>query len=285
MPVTQTLTLFRCIVRTPFLILLLLAGCDRQVDNQTSDSPNVLRLATTTSTRDSGLLDHLVPEFERKHNCHVDVVAVGTGAALKLGEAGDADVILVHARDAEEQFMRAGHGVRHEEFMENEFLVLGPNADPASIHGTSPGEAFGRIAAGEYSFVSRGDDSGTHKREQAIWDEAGGLTPWKGYIESGQGMGPTLIMADELQAYVLVDRGTFLRFQSKIDLVASVSGSPLLRNPYAVIAVHPERHRGVNGTLANEFIEFLIVPKTQQGIAAYRVNGERLFSPTHLPGE
>lgn len=166
-------------------------GCAAQSEAPPSDSSQALRLATTTSLRDSGLLDQLLPDFERRHHCRVDVVAVGTGAALKLGELGDADVVLVHARDVEIKFMEAGHGIRHEEFTENAFLILGPPSDPARIRGRTPGEALQQIAAGKYPIVSRGDDSGTHKREQKLWENAGGMSPWQNYLESGQGMGPT----------------------------------------------------------------------------------------------
>lgn len=248
-----------------------------------SDSAGVMRLATTTSVRDSGLLEELLPRFEEAHNCRVDVVAVGTGAALKLGEAGDVDVVLVHARDAEDGFMGAGHGIRHEEFMQNEFLLLGPASDPAGVRGKTPSDAFRAIAAGGHKFLSRGDESGTHQREISLWKAAGGLVPWEKYIESGQGMGATLVMADELEAYVLTDRGTSLNFRERIELEPLVADSPELRNPYAVMIVNPETHQRVNAELAEAFVEFLLTPETQQAIGAYRIGGEKLFQPTRLP--
>ncbi len=242
-----------------------------------------MRLATTTSLRDSGLLDTLLPKFEQKFHCRVDVVAVGTGAAIKLGEAGDADVLLVHARDAEVAFMNAGHGSRHEEFMYNEFLILGPATDPARIRELSPLDALKQIAVSRHPFVSRGDDSGTHQRERELWNKAGGLRSWADYLESGQGMGPTLMMADELQGYVLTDQGTYLNFRQKVDLVPLVANSPLLRNPYAVIVVNPQKHEHVNATLANALAEFLIDPETQRDIGDYRIGNQTLFQPTRLP--
>jgi tungstate transport system substrate-binding protein len=271
-------TFLRVIPAVIALALLLPAGCQR-------GSQGVLRLATTTSVRDSGLLNELLPHFERENNCRVDVIAVGTGAALKLGEAGDADVVLVHARDAEDAFLAAGHGTRREEFMVNHFVLLGPPDDPAGVRGSDPAEALRKIARADQRFVSRGDDSGTHKREQALWQAAGGRPEWQGYVESGQGMGATLVMADEKHAYTLADQGTYLKFKKKIDLVSLLPPSPRLRNPYSVIAVNPQRHKGVNARLAGAFIEFLIAPATQRRIAEYKVAGQQLFRPTRLADE
>jgi tungstate transport system substrate-binding protein len=268
------------------LALAGLAGCGRPAADNTSDNSaeivappsggQVLRLATTTSTRDSGLLDVLLPVFERASGCRVDVVAVGTGAALQLGEAGDADVVLVHARQAEEAFVQAGHGVRHEEFMFNDFVLLGPEQDPAQIRGADPAAALAKIAAAGAVFLSRGDDSGTHKREMGLWAEAGLQPDWDGYLEVGQGMGPTLIMADEKQGYVLADRGTYLHFRDKVQLVPLSGPAAGLRNPYAVITVNPEKHQKINAPLAEAFVDFLISGPAQQLIADYRVAGQPL---------
>jgi tungstate transport system substrate-binding protein len=267
--------------------LMLLQGCSGNVEAPASNAPagpatEVLRLATTTSTRDSGLLDELLPVFESSRDCRVDVVAVGTGAALKLGEAGDADVVMVHARKSEEAFMEANHGVRHEEFMYNDFVLLGPQDDPALIRDIDPVEALTRIAERGQRFVSRGDDSGTHKRELSLWEQSGGRPEWEDYIESGQGMGPTLIMADEKQAYVLADMGTYLNFRDKIELVPLAAPAENLRNPYAVIVVNPDKHEKVNDKLANALVDFLIADDAQRLIAGYQVAGQQLFYPTRI---
>ena len=244
---------------------------------------SVLRLAVTTSTRDSGLLDALVPVFERQHNARVDVIAAGTGKALKLGEAGDVDVVLVHARAAEDAFMAAGHGVRREEVMYNTFEILGPADDPAGVRGFAAADALQKVASGKHRFVSRGDDSGTHKRERSLWDAGGGRPDWNDYIESGQGMGATLIMADQMNAYVLTDRGTYLRFRRKINLVGMVTGSPELRNVYGVLQVNPAKHARINGPLAESFVSFLLGSQAQRLIGDFTVDGERLFHPLNLP--
>ena len=255
---------------------LMLAGCSK-------DSPTpVLRLATTTSTRDSGLLDRLLPAFESKHDCRVDVVAVGTGAALQLGEQGDADVLIVHAREAEQAFMRAGHGTRHEEFMVNHFAVLGPADDPAGIEDRSVEEALQRIVASDEPFFSRGDNSGTHQREELLWERVEGRPIFQQYLQTGRGMGPTLIMANEKQGYVLTDMGTYLKFKYKIDLIPLVEGGEKLRNPYAVITVNPAKSEMINGSLAAALLDYLISTDAQQTIDDYRLSGQQLFRATRL---
>jgi len=264
---------------------LLLAGCTDQTDPMRPSRELVLRLAVTTSTRDSGLLDTLVPIFEEKYAARVDVIAVGTGAALKLGEAGDVDVVLVHAREAEDAFMAAGHGVRREDVMYNTFEIVGPADDPAGVRGMEPGPALKEIAAKGQPFVSRGDNSGTHQREQKLWAEAKGRPEWDQYIESGQGMGITLTMADQLNAYVLTDRGTYLRLKGKTRLVTLVSSSDRLRNPYGIIVVNAEKHRHIHSQLAQAFTDFMIAPATQQLIRDYKIDGEQLFHPLRLREE
>lgn len=258
---------------------ILVLGC---AGKEGQPAKRVLRLATTTSTRDSGLLDKLLPDFEKSNRCRVDVVAVGTGAALKLGEAGDADVVMVHARKAEEAFMEAKHGVRHEEFMYNDFTLLGPKDDPAKIRDVDPVEALKKVAAGKHKFVSRGDDSGTHKRELSLWEKAAVEPTWDDYIESGQGMGPTLAMADELRGYILADMGTYLNFREIIDLVPLAASAESLRNPYAAMVVNPDKHEKIDVELANALVDFLISEETQQRIADYRIAGQQLFYPTRL---
>ena len=251
------------------------AACGKSKDGKSK----VLRLATTTSTRDSGLLDSLVPLFEKQQRCRVDVIAVGTGKAIKLGSAGDVDVVLVHARAAEEAFMAAGHGARRENVMYNNFEILGPADDPAAIKSEEATAALAKIAAGGHRFVSRGDDSGTHKRELSLWKSAGGRPEWKDYIDVGQGMGATLTMADEMRAYVLVDRGTYLKFRAKIDLVPLARVTEILHNPYGIMTVNPAKHTAINADLANAFVDFMISPPARQLIAEYRVEGEQLFHP------
>ncbi len=271
------------------LVGLLFAACTR---TQTpSEKPRgVLRLATTTSTQDSGLLDVLIPIFQRQQKCRVDVVAVGTGAALKLGEAGDMDVLLVHARAAEDAFMGAEHGIRREEVMFNYFEILGPPGDPAGTRGVGPATALQRIASGRHRFVSRGDDSGTHKREVKLWEQCGSFPgrrrpEWGQYVESGQGMGATLVMADQMGAYVLTDHGTYLKFKHKIGLRPLVTSSERLRNPYGVIVVNPRKHPRVNVGLARAFADFMMSRRAQEIIRDYKFEGERLFYPLGLPGE
>ncbi|MCA9322055.1 MAG: substrate-binding domain-containing protein, partial [Planctomycetes bacterium] len=256
----------------------LFVGCD---DDGGRDSDRVLRLATTTSTRDSGLLDVLLPPFERAEACRVDVVAVGTGAALRLGASGDADAVLVHARAAEEAFVAAGHARRHEEFMTNGFLILGPANDPAGIRGLAPDAAMRRLAEAEATFVSRGDDSGTHKRELALRAQAG-VDVWPGLVESGQGMGASLLMADEMRAYVLCDSGTWANMANRSSLEVMVVKHPSLANPYAIMPVSRDRHDGVHEDLANRLADYLISAAAQTLIRDYEVGGQRLFEPTRL---
>ncbi|MCH2114204.1 MAG: substrate-binding domain-containing protein [Pirellulales bacterium] len=246
-----------------------------------------LKVGTTTSARDSGILDQLLPPFEARQHVRVDVIAVGTGKALKLGEAGDVDVLLVHAREAEDAFMEAGHGTRREDVMENRFELLGPATDPAAIRGMDAPAAMQRIAAGRFSFVSRGDDSGTYKRELLLWKVSGTEPDWPKYIESGQGMGATLTIADELAAYVLTDRATWLNFRNKVDLVPLATQTAKLRNPYGVIVVNSKKktNKGaaVRAEMANALVDYLTSRDAQKIIADFRLAGEALFVPLHLP--
>ena len=248
-----------------------------------SNASSILRLASTTSARDSGLFDVLLPVFEEANACRVDLIAVGTGAALKLGEAGDVDAVLCHAPSAEKAFMRAGHGVRHESLMHNFFVVAGPADDPAGVKGNDVIAGLRKIAAGNHRFVSRGDDSGTHKRELTLWEMAGGRPEWSSYIESGQGQGPTNVMADEMNAYVLTDEGTWLKQSGNFQLVPLVTGADELRNPYAVMVVNSEKHPSVNVILANALVDFLISECAQSLIAEYQINGHNLFQPARMP--
>lgn len=241
-----------------------------------------LILATTTSTADSGLLDYLLPDFEAIYNVNVDVIAVGTGQALKLGEAGDADVVLVHARELEDAFVEAGYGMNRQDAMYNDFIIIGPADDPAGIKGMKEAaQAFARIAETKATFISRGDDSGTHVKENSIWAEAGIKPEGDWYVSAGQGMGAVLTMANEQMVYTLADRGTYLaRTMEGIDLVILVEGDPILFNPYGVIAVNPELHPDVNYDLAMAFIEWLTSVEVQLKISQFvHPSGEVLFYP------
>lgn len=247
---------------------------------------NRLILATTTSTEDSGLLDYLLPEFEADYNVEVDVIAVGTGQALKLGEDGNADVLLVHARAREDAFMDAGHGIRREDVMYNDFVIIGPHADPAGIQGVEFAvDAFIKIREAQAIFISRGDDSGTHTKEKVIWQAADIEPSGQWYVSAGQGMGAVLTMSNEQQAYTLSDRATYLaRKDEGLDLVVLVEGDPILFNPYGVIAINPEKNPAIQWDLANQFIDWLVSVPTQGKIALYGKDqfGQPLFVPESL---
>lgn len=275
--------------RSPLALLLLLtillvSGCaSRPAFDAPAGPPQELMLATTTSTADSGLLDAILPDFEARYNATVSVIAVGTGQALKLGEDANADVVLVHSRAAEDAFMEAGHGVRREDVMYNDYVILGVPADSAGIGGmTDAAAAVARLAQSEAPFVSRGDDSGTHKKEIQIWKKAGIEPSGDWYISAGQGMGAVLTMANEQEAYTLSDRGTYLaRTLEGTDLVVLVEGDPTLFNPYGVIAVNPEKNVNIKGELADQFIDWLISVSAQEMIGEYGVDtfGSPLFTP------
>ncbi len=238
---------------------------------------------STTSTQNSGLLDAILPAFEAETGIDVRVVAVGTGQALKNAANGDGDVVLVHARAAEEKFVAAGFGIDRRDVMYNDFVLLGPGADPAGITGLRDAPAaLRRIAAAKAPFVSRGDDSGTHRKELALWEEAGvdaraASGTW--YRETGSGMGATLNTAVSMGAYVMSDRATWVSFRNRGDFAVLVEGDPRLFNQYGVMLVNPARHSRVKVTQAWAFIEWLTGPEGQAAIARYRINGEPLFHP------
>jgi len=240
-------------------------------------------LATTTSTADSGLLDFILPVFEEQSGVKVDVIAVGTGQALELGKNGDADVLLVHARASEDEFMAADDGIRREDVMYNDYIIVGPADDPAGIKGKGKAtKAFELLAETESTFVSRGDDSGTHKKELAIWKEAGIEPSGDWYVSAGQGMGDVLVMANEQLAYTLSDRATYLAVKLQgNELEIMVEGDPFLFNPYGVIAVNPDKNPNIKNDLANEFIDWLVSLETQQLISTFGVDqfGAPLFTP------
>ncbi len=252
-----------------------------------AEETRTLTLATTTSTENSGLLGYLLPFFEEEYNTEVEVIAVGTGQALQIGEDGNADVLMVHARSLEDAFMDAGHGVRREDLMYNDFVIVGPRDDPAGIEGTTDAAAaFAQIAEAEATFISRGDESGTHTKEKTIWSAAGVEPSGDWYIAAGQGMGAVLTMADEQEGYTLSDRATYLaRTLEGTDLVILTEGDPILFNPYGVIAVNPDKSPEINAELANQFIDWLISVPTQEKIAEFGVEqfGSPLFTPDSEP--
>ena len=255
-----------------------LASCGGDGEPSTAPATGTMILATTTSTRDSGLLDVLVPDFERGSECRVKTVAVGSGDALKLGERGDADVLLVHSPAAEEAFMREGHGASRLAVMHNDFVLVGPPADPARIADAADAPAaLRRIARAREPFASRADDSGTNVKELEIWEKAGIRPRGAWYVETGQGMGETLTIADQKRAYTLSDRGTFLATKN-LDAKVLVEGGAELRNPYHVIVV---RHEGTNSACANAFSTWISTPRTQRTIARFGAAeyGEPLFFP------
>jgi tungstate transport system substrate-binding protein len=269
-----------------------LAGCSSVLGGGGGDRAGVagetLTLTTTTSTYDTGLLDALNEPFQEMYDVTVDSVAQGTGAALETASNGDSDVVMVHARSLEDQFMRNGYGVNRRDLMFNDFVIVGPEGDPAGIEGMdSAAEAFATIAESESTFISRGDNSGTHTKELVIWEEAG-VEPGGGwYQEAGQGMGAVLNLASQQGAYTLADRGTFLSMQDEIDLVILVQGPieggpELLSNPYGILAVNPAVHDNVNYDLAMAYIGYVTSPQGQQVIEDYTANGQQLFFPRAL---
>ncbi len=242
-----------------------------------------ITLGSTTSTANSGLIDHLLPLFTARTGIAVRVVVVGSGAALRLGERGDADVLLVHDRAAEDDFIAQGFGTQRREVMYNDFIIVGPAADPAGIRGTREApEALAALAKAGVPFISRGDSSGTHRAELRLW-RAAGIDPRRGagdwYFETGSGMGATLNIAAATNAYALTDRGTWLAFENRGDLVIAVEGDARLHNPYGVMLVNPARHPHVKRAEAMAFIDWLTGAEGQAAIAAFTIGGEQAFVP------
>jgi tungstate transport system substrate-binding protein len=260
--------------------VVLAGGCSK-------GQPTTLVLATTTSTQDSGLLNFLLPKFDKQYNHKTKTIAVGTGEAIKMGERGDADVILVHALAAEEAFVKAGFGLERVQVMYNDFVIIGPKADPAGIKGDkSAVNAFKKIAAsgaaGKAVFVSRGDGSGTNLEEIALWKKAGidpKGKPW--YISTGQGMGETLTIANQKQGYTLSDRATYVTREDTLQLPILVEGDPSLYNLYGVEVVNPAKHPNItlNTVGAGDFVQFLTSKEGQALIGSYKVKGVQLFHP------
>ena len=272
-------------------VLAVAMGCTARGTGAQATAPlppqERLRVATTTSLYDTGLWGYLEPIFEEQYDVELDVLYAGTGIALEYGRRGDVDVIAVHSRSREETYVAEGYGVERVPFAYNYFLVVGPADDPAGIKGMSPEDAFKKlIEDGTASFISRGDDSGTHGKEKAIWQGAGydyetvqNAGEW--YIETGRGMGPTLLMASEKQGYTLTDMGTFLSYKGQIDLVPIVDEGAILLNVYSVIAGNPEANPKVNSEMADKMVDFLTSPEIQELIGDYGIEeyGMTLFNP------
>ena len=265
------------------------AGCAGLGSTREGTRPEVvgetLTLTTTTSTYDTGLLDAIHPDFEAMYGVSVDAVAQGTGAALETARNGDSDVVIVHARGLEDEFLRDGHGVNRRNLMFNDFVLVGPESDPAGIEGMESAiGALTAIAESETTFVSRGDNSGTHARELDLWAAAATDPGGEWYQETGAGMGEALNVADQQGAYTLSDRGTFIAQRSRLDLVVLVQGPieggpEILANPYGIMAVNPGVHEGVNYDLAMAYIGWITSPDAQAAIADYESDGEQLFFP------
>jgi len=246
-----------------------------------AQNDKVLRLSTTTSTENSGLLTYLLPSFEAKTGLKVNVISVGTGKALELGKNGDVDVTLVHARALEDKFVAEGWGIDRRDVMYNDFIVVGPVADPARVKGERDViAAFKKIAAGNVKFISRGDNSGTDVMEKGYWQTAGAKPAGTNYVSAGLGMGEVLNMAAEIGAYTLTDRATYGAYKAKTGLAIVVEGDKRMFNPYGIIAVNPARHKGINYKGAKQLIEWMTSSEGQAKIAAFKPAGEQLFFPS-----
>jgi tungstate transport system substrate-binding protein len=272
---------------TLLLLVFLLIACSQSPDSgkvveaQDPDKKFII-LATTTSTQDSGLLDVLIPKFEEQTRYRVKTIAVGTGEALAMGRRGDADVLLTHAAAKEKELIVDGSAINRQVVMHNDFLIAGPEDDPAQVQGSNSGaESVAKIAKEQARFVSRGDNSGTHIREMTLWEAANIEPEGAWYISSGQGMGATLLIADQKQAYLLTDRGTYLAFKKRLDLVVHVEEDPLFLNIYSVMQVNPERFENVNDVGAAAFSQFLRGDEAQEIIRTFGVEeyGQPLFFP------
>jgi tungstate transport system substrate-binding protein len=248
-----------------------------------------ITVASTTSTENSGLFGHLLPMFQEETGIEVRVVAVGTGQAIELARNGDADVLFVHHKPSEEQFVADGFGVERHEVMYNDYVIVGPASDPAGIKGSKDAvDAMAKIAEAEAPFASRGDDSGTHKAELALWEEtgtdvAGASGTW--YRETGSGMGPTLNTAAGMDAYALTDRGTWLSFENPQNLEILVEGDPRLFNQYGIILVNPEKHPHVKADLGQKFVDWVVSDEGQQAIGDFKINGQQAFFPNAKSGQ
>jgi ABC-type tungstate transport system permease subunit/ABC-type tungstate transport system substrate-binding protein len=258
-----------------YLLLVLITVSSSAIANT-----EILRLAITHTTENSGLMSILNPVFEKDNDVKINVITVGSGQALRLGEQGDVDVLLTHAPEDEKQFVQSGYGLKRHPIMHNDFILVGPENDPANIkQATSLADAFNNFITSKVNFISRGDDSGTHKKELSIWKDNNIEPEGDWYIQAGTGMGAVLMLANEQQAYTLTDRGTYLAFQDRLNLKLLLQGDALLHNPYHAIVVNPEKHSHVNFILAEKYIAFLKSKRIQKLISEYKINGEQLFYP------
>ncbi len=268
------------------VLSLIFSGCTRTPPEEAPEqieNPSFI-LATTTSTQDSGLLDDLLPVFTEDTGIEAKVVAVGTGKALQMGVDGEADVLLVHAKAAEEAFVANGDGLKRFDVMYNDFVVIGPKSDPAGVSEKAPNnviDAFTAIRETQTAFVSRGDDSGTHKKELSIWDSIGTIPSGDWYVSAGKGMGDVIQMANEMLGYTLTDRATYLSMAQGIEIIPLVEGDERLFNQYGVIAVNPEKNEMINAEGAQAFIDWILSEKAQELIGEYGISeyGEPLFVP------
>jgi tungstate transport system substrate-binding protein len=267
--------------RFSFLALAVLSGAIASFTTASAQDRSIV-VASTTSTQDSGLFGYLLPIFKAKTGIEVKVIAQGTGQALDTARRGDADVVFVHAKSQEEKFLAEGFGVKRFDVMYNDFVLIGPNSDPAGVKGKDIETALKTIQARAAPFVSRGDKSGTHSAELALWKQAGiDITAAKGswYREIGQGMGAALNTAGAMNAYVLSDRGTWISFKNRGDLEIAVEGDKRLFNQYGVMLVNPEKYPSVKKELGQTFVDWLVSPEGQAAIAGYKIDGQQLFFP------
>jgi len=271
------------------LIAALLASALGLASGPPAAQDRYITVASTTSTENSGLFGELLPKFTEQSGIQVRVVAVGTGQAIKLAENGDADVLLVHHKPSEEEFVAAGFGVERHEVMYNDYVIVGPASDPAGVAGSEDvAAALRKIAAAAAPFASRGDASGTHKAERALWQEAGidvagASGSW--YRETGAGMGPTLNTAAGMDAYALTDRGTWLSFDNRQNLATLVEGDPRLFNQYGIILVNPAKHPHVKADLGQHFVDWLLSDAGQDAVGAFQINGQQAFFPNAKGGQ
>ncbi len=258
-----------------------LGGLSGGIARAQAETPFIV-MASTTSTQQSGLFAHLLPAFKKASGIDVRVVALGTGQAIDLGRRGDADLLFVHDRLAEQKFVDEGFGLKRMEVMYNDFVIVGPKSDPAGVKGSDVVKALAMLGKGQTPFISRGDKSGTHAAELRYWKDAGLADPaenYAGYKQCGCGMGPALNMASSVNGYALTDRGTWLNFKNRGDLAVLVQGDKRLFNQYAVIVVDPAKHSHVKKALAQTFADWVISPAGQDAIASYKISGEQLFFP------
>lgn len=274
------------IITAVMMLMFALTGCAAKQEEaeKTPEVKQSIILATTTSTSDSGLLDYLLPEFTKDTGIDVKVVAVGTGQALQMGKDGEADVLLVHSKAAEEEFVAAGDGLERKDVMYNDFILVGPESDPLKLKQELPNDIVGalkKISEQKFKFISRGDDSGTHKKELALWTEAGITPEGDYYVSAGRGMGDVLKMADEMQAYTIADRGTYLSMKADLGLGIVVENDKNLFNQYGVIPVNPDKNENINAEGAKAFEEWILSEKAQKLIGEYGKEkfGAPLFTP------